>query len=191
MNLQKCFNKFMNLSFKMFEPHSESDALVELLTSQSWPFHAHPHVSEIQIRQSIQDGNYSGESNQTFWILHDNSEKIGIIKIFEMDDLDDGAPLFDIRILNKYQGNGVGQAAVKWLTSYLFTEWPLLSRIEGTTRIDNIKMRKVFLNCGYEKEGHYRKSWPAENNSMIDTVRYSILRTDWLSGSLTPVNWLD
>ena len=108
-----------------------------------------------------------------------------------MDDLDEGSPLFDIRILKDFQGKGIGQAAVKWLTSYLFEGWPSLNRIEGTTRVDNTSMRKVFHNCGYVKEGHYRKSWPAENGLLQDTVRYSILRADWKSGKPTPVNWAD
>jgi hypothetical protein len=52
-------------------------------------------------------------------------------------------------------------------------------------------MRKVFLQCGYVKEGHIRKSWPSENGYKLDTVIYGILREDWLYKTITPVNWDD
>lgn len=181
----------MDVSFKKIEIPSDNEALAKFITSQSWPFHVHSNVSEQQILQSIQAGNYSGEANQTFWILWNKTERIGIIRLFDMDDLDDGSPLFDIRILNGFQGKGIGQLSAQWLTRYLFDGWPSLNRIEGTTRADNTAMRKVFQICGYAKEGHYRKSWPADGGVLQDTVRYSILRSDWQTGNTTPVNWVD
>lgn len=181
----------MEISFKQFELQSDSDDLANLIASQTWPFHVHSNVSKEQILESIQEGNYTGASNQTFWIISNKSERIGIIKLFEMEDLEDGTPLFDLRILNQFQGKEIGKSAVKWLTKYLFEGWSSLNRIEGTTRIDNIAMRKIFQSCGYLKEGHYRNSWPAENGIFKDTVRYAILRNDWQSGNSTPVNWAE
>ncbi len=181
----------VEIFFKQFEPQVDSEALAKFLLSQEWPFHVHSTVTEEQIHKSIRESNYSGTSNQTFWINTKTSEHIGIIKLFELEDLDDGSPLFDIRILNKYQGKGFGQIAVKWLTRYLFEGHLSLNRIEGTTRADNLAMRKVFLNCGFVKEGHYRKSWTTASGHLQDTVRYSILRSDWQSGITTPVNWND
>jgi RimJ/RimL family protein N-acetyltransferase len=180
----------MEISFRKFEPASDSEKLALLISSQSWPFHVHSNISMEQIFKSISDGTYSNDATQTFWILAD-ADPVGIIKLFEMDDLEDGSPLFDIRILSRFQGRGIGQTAVKWLTGYLFEGWASLNRVEGTTRADNISMRRVFKKCGYVKEGHYRESWPSENGILQDTVRYSILRSDWKEGKLTPVAWND
>lgn len=181
----------MNISFVAFQPSSDGVALAQFLTSQQWPFHVHSSVSEEQILQSVREGNYSGENNHTFWIVGADEKRIGIVRLFEMDDIEDGAPVFDIRISSNFQGLGIGRSAVKWLTNYLFNGWPSLQRIEGTTRVDNVAMRKVFEFCGYVKEGHYRQSWPDEDGALKDTVSYAILRSDWLSGTRTPVKWTE
>lgn len=75
--------------------------------------------------------------------------------------------------------------AVTWLTRYLFETWAECDRIEGTTREDNLAMRKLFLRCGYVKEGHFRKAWDGEHAAIL----YAILREDWEQGKITPVLW--
>jgi RimJ/RimL family protein N-acetyltransferase len=52
-------------------------------------------------------------------------------------------------------------------------------------------MRKVFVSCGYAKEGHSRKSWLTNDGSKVDAITYGILREDWQSKTITPVNWND
>lgn len=52
-------------------------------------------------------------------------------------------------------------------------------------------MRKLFRSCGYVKEGHFRKDWSSSNGYCFDTVKYGVLREDWLSGVTTPVLWND
>jgi RimJ/RimL family protein N-acetyltransferase len=44
------------------------------------------------------------------------------------------------------------------MTGYLFTEFPGIRRIEGTTRADNHAMRRTFRRCGYVKEAHWRQA---------------------------------
>lgn len=80
---------------------------------------------------------------------------------------------------------------MRWLTSYLFTEFPGIRRIEGTTRQDNHAMRRTFRRCGYVKEAHYRQAWPAPGGRVYDAVGYAILRSDWQSGTITPPEWDD
>lgn len=118
-------------------------------------------------------------------------KKIGFIRLFDLDEIDDGYPLFDLRFRSICRSRGLGKTAVKWLTKYLFDKHPNLDRIIGTTRADNAAMRKIFLQCGFIKEGHYRKDWMSSTGEKFDTVKYGILRDDWLSGKSTPVNWND
>jgi RimJ/RimL family protein N-acetyltransferase len=106
-------------------------------------------------------------------------------------DLDDDSPLFDIRLDPAFRGMGLGFQAVNWLTDYLFRTWPNLLRIEGTTREDNLAMRKVFRKCYYAKEGHYRKAWATSSGDLLDTVQYGILREDWGAKKVTPLRWND
>lgn len=181
----------MNLSFQKLQLPEESDFLISWLTNEEWPFHSFSKVSSERVSELISKGFYSGPDNQAFWILKDDQEKVGMIRLFDLDDIGYGSPLFDLRILNRYRGQGIGKQAVKWLTDYLFNSWSNLSRIEGTTRVDNHSMRAIFRKSGYVKEGHYRKAWPTNDGQKVDTVQYAILREDWISGSPTLVKWND
>lgn len=52
-------------------------------------------------------------------------------------------------------------------------------------------MRKVFRSCGYLKEAHYRGCWEDESNEYLDSIGYSIIKSDFKNGTLTPVQWND
>jgi hypothetical protein len=51
-------------------------------------------------------------------------------------------------------------------------------------------MRAVLDRCGYVKEAHYRQAWTSRGGT-CDVVGYATLRSDWSSGTTTPVNWDD
>ena len=96
--------------------------------------------------------------------------------------------MFDLRVASRVRGAGVGTAAVTWLTGHLLSgAGP--SRVEATTGQDNAAMRAVLARCGYVKESHYRRSWPAPDGTLHDAVGYAILRDDFLTGTTTPVDW--
>jgi RimJ/RimL family protein N-acetyltransferase len=99
--------------------------------------------------------------------------------------------MFDLRIRAAHRGQGLGTHALRWLTSYLFTEFPGIRRIEGTTRQDNHAMRRTFRTCGYVKEAHYRQAWSAPGGTFYDAVGYAILRSDWNASTITPPQWDD
>ncbi|SFJ78764.1 GNAT family N-acetyltransferase [Thermoflavimicrobium dichotomicum] len=175
----------MDISFQAFT--SEVDELIHFLTSETWEYHGQSNLSAQEIMTAYQNEKYTGDGNQTFWILF-GEKKAGLIRIF---DLHDPTPLFDLRILKSYRGREIGEVAVKWLTDYIFTHYPEKTRIEGTTRQDNWAMRKVFHKCGFVKESHYRKAWPSQDGRIYDAVGYAILREDWEEKKTTPVDWND
>jgi RimJ/RimL family protein N-acetyltransferase len=180
----------MELSFQPLSLLAEREVLADFLSSHTWPFHSSSQLNREEIVQKIDEGAFSSTDTQTFWIINSDNH-VGLIELFDLDDVEDGSPLFDLRIHPEFRGQGVGKQAVTWLTQYLFETYPVLGRIEGTTRADNVAMRKVFLGCSYVKEGHIRKSWAAEDGKKLDTVIYGILREDWLNKTITPVNWDD
>jgi len=75
------------------------------------------------------------------------------------------------------------------LYPYIFENYPDIRRIEGQTREDNVPMRKVFNRAGYAKEAYYRLASPTEDGGRVASIAYGILREDWQSGNLTPVQW--
>ena len=177
-----------------FEPvliPADQDRLVTFLTSEEWPFHVNSRLSQDKVLGMIKEGTFNGSNHESFWILDESKKEIGFIRLFDLEDVDGGYPLFDLRIRAEYRGRGLGKSAVQWLTPYLFEKHPKLERIVGTTRADNSAMRKVFRSSGYVKEGHYRRDWSSSNGACFDTVKYGILREDWASGTTTPVPWND
>jgi RimJ/RimL family protein N-acetyltransferase len=157
------------------------DALLDFLTTEEWPFHVAPKPDPGRIREQFAEGAY----DHAHWVV-DGGVTVGLVRLM---DLDDGTPLFDLRVAKAARGRGVGEAAVRWLTGHVFTHYDT-NRIEGTTRQDNHAMRRVFAKAGYVKEAHYRDAWPAKGG-VHDSVGYAILRRDWESGTTTAVNWAD
>ncbi len=157
----------------------EVDLLVGFLVGEAWPFHVRVVLDEAQARRRVDAGDYS----DAFWVL-DGGARVGLARLM---DLDDGTPLFDLRVSTAHRGRGVGTAAVEWLTRYVFTHYAT-NRIEGTTRQDNVAMRRTFVKAGYVKEAHYREAWPSADGP-VDSIGYAILRRDWDAGTTTPVDW--
>lgn len=176
----------MDVGFRRFTA-GEADALAEFLAAETWPYHASTRIDRDTVRRQVADGHYDGDAARTFWVTVDGSVA-AVVRVF---DLDDGTPLFDLRVRAADRGRGIGVRAVSWLTEYVFTEFPAVDRIEGTTRQDNHAMRTVFRRCGYAKEAHYRKAWPAENGTRYDAVGYAALRDDWSTGTVTPPTFDD
>ena len=176
----------MKLYFEEFR--DEIDSLVEFLTSETWEFYGTPNSNPERIRASYENQYYNGEDCKTFWVILDQDTKVGMIRIY---DLQDGDPLFDIRIMSKYKGKGIGTSSVKWLVDYIFNNFSDKERIEANTRQDNYAMRCVFHKCGFVKEAHHRKSWPCSNGEIYDAIGYGITKEDWQNGKTTPVNWND
>lgn len=176
----------MNLQFQKFR--GEVDHLVRFLTSQSWDYHSVPKPGADQIRKLAEKGYYHSRKNITFWIQSDSGEKMGLFRIY---DVEDSTPMFDIRILNLYRKRGIGERAVRWMTRYVFTQFPHTIRFEGHTRQDNYPMRKVLHKCGFVKEAYHRQAWPSVKGKLYDSVGYAITREDWEHHKRTPVVWDD
>ncbi|WP_460154478.1 GNAT family N-acetyltransferase [Pseudomonas sp. S3_G06] len=157
--------------------------LVTWLTSEEWPFHVNSHLTSDQVNDLVIDGILSAPDALAFWISDGGESRVGLLIIFDMDDIEDGAPRFDLRVRAQFRGSGLGTLAVRWMTSYLFTGWPSLRRIEGTTRGDNIAMQLVLTKNGFVKEGCLRKAWPGSGGFFYDTFLYAILREEWRGGA--------
>jgi RimJ/RimL family protein N-acetyltransferase len=177
----------VDISYRQVEP-DDADSLVAFLTGDTWPFHGSPVVTADQARRWVAAGRYYGDdSNRTFWISVDGADA-GLIRLM---DLGDSTPVFDLRLRAQCRGKGVGVQALRWLTGYLFTEFPAVQRVAGFTRQDNRAMRRAFERAGYVKEAHHRDAWPVDGGEIYDAVGYAILRRDWLAGTTTPPEWHD
>jgi len=190
--LQTIIRASMEIRLEEFN-NSHADFLVLFLTGEQWPFHSGTGLAEDEVRERIQSGFYTKPGVKTFIVFDESNERIGYVRLFDLgSDLKDSeTPLFDIRFRESERGRGRGKATVKALVDYVFTTYPNKNRFEATTRHDNIAMRKVLKRCGFVKEAHYRRAWPDKSGTPVDCVGYGILRSDWETGTTTPVPWQD
>jgi RimJ/RimL family protein N-acetyltransferase len=174
----------------------ETAALAELLSGDEWPFHGNSRPSRETVEGWLAAGRFTGSGARSFWIRMAEADATSqarrglaelAVGIVTLRDLADPTAVFDLRLRSAYRGRGFGSAAVRWLTDYLFTEFPEIRRIEGHTRRDNLAMQRVLERCGYVREAHHRQAWPSSDGSVHDSFGYAILRQDWLSGDTTPV----
>lgn len=177
----------ISVELSVVEFKNEVDALIGFLTSDTWEFYGTPNPKPERIRTSYENQYYTGDDRKTFWIISEQNTKMGIIRIY---DLQDGTPMFDIRILSKYKGKGIGTTAVNWLVNYIFTNYSK-ERIEANTRQDNYAMRCVFHKCGFVKEAYHRRAWENNDGTIYDAIGYGITKEDWKSGKTTPIDWND
>lgn len=181
----------MKIVFKELDI-SEKEIIINFLSSGYWQYHSTPKISKEKLEKQFDSGYFNGEGIRTFWIINENeNSEIGVIRLFDLgsDPDDDETPLFDIKIKEEFRGKGVGFEALKWLTDFVFTNYPNKLRFEATTRVDNIAMRRVFEKCGFVKEAHYRLAWPDKDGNRYDCTGYAILKQDWQNKTRSPVKW--
>ena len=176
----------MTPRFRPFDRQRDEADLYDLLCNEPWPHRVKTTMTEADVRREIELGVYTNEDVLTFMIDVDG-ELAGYARA---DDLGDERtePKLDLRLRERFRGQGVGPSALAFLTREIFERQPQTTRIEGHTRRDNVAMRKVFERGGYVLEGVQRQAWPAPDGHR-DGLIYAILRGDWESGTTTPVDW--
>ena len=167
----------------------EQEQLIHFMTTNTWPYEGHSHLGREILEKAIEEGGYESDEVKTFWVENEHDEKVGIVKIY---DLQEEIPLFDLRIANQFRGNGYGPMALRLVEEYVFELSERKIRLEGHTRQDNLAMRKTFERAGFVKEAHLRNAWfSPKENTYYDAVTYGITREDFYAGTTTPVIWDD
>ncbi|HET6406736.1 MAG TPA: GNAT family protein [Chthoniobacteraceae bacterium] len=162
------------IAFAEVDPEHAGGDVAAFLSQHSWPFHARSTLTLEEARQ-IKLG--PSDQVRAYWI-RERTCNVGLVRIFDLQDVERGSALFDLRVANQCRGRGIGRATVSWLVDMLFSEYPALHRIEATTRIDNLAMRRVLEFNGFVLEGRLRETWPSDDGIRHDTALYGRLRSD-------------
>ena len=75
------------------------------------------------------------------------------------------------------RGMGYGREAVELLTEHLFAEG--LERVQASTALENVAMRRVLERVGYAFEGVLRDYAPAGDSGREDYAMYAATRSSW------------
>lgn len=128
----------------------------------------------------MEAGGYSSENSRTFWAMLDG-ERVGLV---EFEYLREISPTVGFRVRTPHRGRGIGGRMVRWAAGHFFRTRPDKHRLEGDTRTDNAAMCHLFEKCGWTREAHYHRSWPAGDGTYLDSFGYAILREDWVRFSV-------
>lgn len=176
------------IAFREIDPDRDWDTLVELLTGSTWPHRVKPTLTEADVREEMSHGHYVPGRSLAFFVERDG-DVVGLVAAHELD-VGHEDPQLDFRVCESARGQGAGRASIAHITAEVFRRFPKVERIEGQTRRDNVAMRRTFVGGGYVQEAVYRTAWPGEGGP-YDGIGYAILRSDWESGTTTPVDWDD
>ncbi|AZH82516.1 N-acetyltransferase [Plantibacter sp. PA-3-X8] len=176
-----------SLSLRPIVRPSDDDAFVAFLSAHEFPFHVRRRPTAADARARLADGVIDGPAAAGFWVLADG-ETVGTVTL---EDLEDDTALIDLRLASDARGRGIGSTALPAIVTEVFGRFPSVRKLEGQTREDNVAMRRAFRRAGWVKEAHYREGWPVDGGSPLASVAYAILRSDWESGTVTPVPWDD
>ena len=152
--------------------------------SNSFPFHAIARPCAAQVAENIDAGAWDDADTETFWIESEHDPFAGVVRL---QDIRDPTVMLDLRLAEHHRGHGLGTAALRAVTDYLFRARPDAHRFEGATREDNVAMRRTFDRNGWVQEAHYRDGWPMPDAEPMASVGYSTLRRDWAAGTRTLV----
>jgi RimJ/RimL family protein N-acetyltransferase len=162
-------------------------ALVDFLVTNAFPFHVLPRHTRESAQRSVDGGRFHREDSQGYWI--DDDDDGGRHGVVVLEDLQDETVMVDLRRAESSRGRRLGAAVLRELATLAFSTLPGARRLEGTTREDNLAMRRTFAVTGFVQEAFYRSSWPAEDGTFVGSVGYALLRDDWRTGTTTPIRW--
>jgi RimJ/RimL family protein N-acetyltransferase len=75
------------------------------------------------------------------------------------------------------RGQGFGREAVTLFTELLFESG--MERVQASTALDNVAMRRVLEHVGYEFEGVLRFFMPDDAGAREDYALYAVVKPDW------------
>ncbi len=162
------------VSFTEITRSPDTDKVAVFLAGNRWPFHGRANLTLEEARR-VKLG--PRDQARAFWIRYGDLP-VGVLRVFDLEDVDRGSVQFDLRISEPVRGSGIGSATVAWMIEMLFSEYPKLHRIEAATRFDNVAMRRVLERNQFVLEGHLREAWPMEDGTRHDTALYGRLRID-------------
>lgn len=169
-----CHTMGMDSTLEPVQLPADRERLVAFLCGNEWPFHGQVTLTP----QDVDRMDFTSTSVSVFWVIDQQRNDVGLVRLFDLDDIGTGAPQIDVRIGTAYRGMGFGSQATGRAIKHLFDCYPEAHRIEAYTRIDNLAMQHVLSASGFVAEGTLRDAWVTNGKEWKSCMVYGILRSD-------------
>lgn len=101
----------MHIRYVPYEP-DQRQALIDFIAADRYPFNGVPHPTKEQAASWIDSGIYA----EWFWLVV-ASKPVGVMHYRDASDIHAEVHL---RLHTPYRGQGLGTAALGWLSAHLF-----------------------------------------------------------------------
>lgn len=152
--------------------------LKKFLSSQVWKFYEEENISITSINNKLEKNHFLNTKTKTY-LCYENNELLGMIRYFDLEDIDDEIPMFDIKVNEKSRGKGIGTYLLLNSLKIIFEKYSKIQKIEATTREDNIAMQKLFEKCNFKLWGKSSKSWKTLTGDFMQTYHYELLKENF------------
>ena len=109
-------------TFREYVSGRDDDALITLLTSETWPLRAKTSFSRSEVLESIANGEYGTGNDLSFFIESDDRD-VGLVRLEDVAAEGVDAAL-DIRILERWRGRGMRLVSVRFICDEFFKRHP-------------------------------------------------------------------
>lgn len=118
-------------------------------------------------------------------IIEDDSDDIlGLVSLVSINYMNQSAEFHIMIGDTQNQGRGLGTFAVNSMLNHAFNNMNL-QRVELSVLEDNTRAKHLYEKCGFVYEGKKRKA-KYKNGQFVDMLMYSILKSEFLGGGVTP-----
>ena len=114
----------------------------------------------------------------------DKDEILGLVSLVSINYMNQSAEFHTMIGDTQNQGRGLGTFAVRSMLDHAFNNMNL-QRVELTVLEDNVRAKHLYEKCGFVYEGRKRMA-KYKNGKFVDMLMYSILRSEFSMGGVTP-----
>ncbi|XXG96794.1 hypothetical protein Hte_003085 [Hypoxylon texense] len=156
------------------EPLAEAANLPEIVAYMRDTF---PHPYTIESSKFWVDFAMKGDPMVNFIICTLDGTPAGGIGLIPRKDVDHRNWELGYWVAKDHWGKGIATSAVKGFSSWAFTKFPDLLRLEAGVFSENTASMKVLGRTGFTKEGVKRKAI-CKKGKVMDLVIFSLLREE-------------
>jgi UDP-4-amino-4,6-dideoxy-N-acetyl-beta-L-altrosamine N-acetyltransferase len=116
-------------------------------------------------------------SNRKYWIIVYDKEEVGLVNIYNIDNLNKRCCYASYIVSEDLRGKGIGALTEYYILMYLFEDLGF-NKVCAEVLAFNKAGINVHKSLGFQEEGFYRQH-RIKNVQFVDVVALAMLRSEW------------